>query len=237
MRSIVLVGAVVFSASTCLAQTDAPPQPATPGTAAQSQADAPAQRSGPANICQELLAFMTTPVPEAEAPAPAKPAAAASEQAKPAAESGENGNATSALAGTTEAGKAASPEADSETNSAQEITGQDGVATDAPEPGEAVDTASGSVKNAPQKESRAAPLPPADVASTPRESVLTVEAAKQLAAANDLEQCQKTAREMRVAGVSMPPPLMALAALDLQYQQESTGENVPATADGPEAND
>ena len=105
------------------------------------------------------------------------------------------------------------------------------MATDAPEPGKD-NAASGSATNAPQKESRAAPLPPADVTSTPKESVLTVEAAEQLASANDMTQCQKTAREMRVAGVAMPPPLIALAALDLQYQQKSGPAAEPSgTAD------
>ncbi|MEO4001925.1 hypothetical protein [Mesorhizobium sp. CAU 1732] len=237
MRSIVLAGAVVFSASTCLAQTAAPPQSPTPGIAEQSE-DAPVQQTGPANLCQELLAFMTAPVPEPEGVAPAKPAAAAPQQAAPASGTEASGSGTSALAGTTDADEAASAEPDSETNSAQEITKQEGVATDAPDDsGDEKATASGSVEDAPQKDSRSAPTPPADVTSTPKDTVLTVEAAERLAAANDLEQCQKSARQMRVAGVDMPPPLMALAALDLQYQQQSTGANVPAATEEPAAND
>jgi len=236
MKSIVLAGAVIFSASTCLAQTAAPPQPAAPATAAQPEADAPIRQSGPANLCQELLGFMTAPGPEAEAPSPAKPAATAPQQAAPASDSGTDGNGASALAGTTGSDEPASAEADSATNSAQEITGQDGVATDAPDSDGEEATASGSVEDAPQKDSRAAPTPPADVTSTPKESVMTVEAAERLAAANDVEQCQKSAREMRVAGVDMPPPLIALAALDLQYQQQSTGTNMPAATEEP-AND
>lgn len=231
MRSMILASAVVFSASTCLAQT------AAPGIAEQS--DAPAQQSGPANLCQELLAFMTAPEPESEGSAPAKPAAAAAapQQAAPASGTEASGNDGAALAGTTASDEAASAEPDAEANSAQEITEQDGVATDAPDDsGDEKATASGSVEDAPQKDSRAAPTPPADVTSTPKESVLTVEAAERLAATNDLEQCQKSARQMRVAGVDMPPPLMALAALDLQYQQQSTGTNVPAATEDP-AND
>lgn len=216
MRSIVLVGIVVFSASTCLAQTTEPPQP--------DQAAAP-QQGGPANLCQEILAFMKTPPPETAAPAAAKPAS----EPAPKAETG----TSSAMDGTSDSDEAVSAEADAGTNSAQDVTGQDGVATDAPEPdnGQAAD--SGSVEDAPQKDSRAAPTPPADVTSTPRESVLTVEAAEQLAAANDIGQCQKTAREMRVAGVEMPSPLIALAALDLKYQQASGAANAPAGNDVP----
>src|SRR5690606_38888224 len=92
----------------------------------------------------------------------------------------------------------------------------------------------GSVSNAPQKDSRAAPLPPADVTSTPKDSVLDVAKAEELAAANDMAGCQKAAREMRVAGVAMPPPLIALAALDLKHQQAS-GPADPAGTGAPQA--
>ncbi len=63
--------------------------------------------------------------------------------------------------------------------------------------------------------------------STPKESVLSMEAAQQLADANDIAECQKTARKMRVAGVAMPPPLIALAALDIRYQQNSGAAQNP----------
>ena len=227
MRSIILAGTVVLSASASWAQTATSPQPAAP--AAQTDQAAAPQQDGPANICQEILAFMKAPPPEAAAPAgaakPAEPPAQKSASAGQAAPDKDS----DAKQGTKGAGQAKSDEG---TGSAQEITGQDGVATDAPKPGK--DTAaSGSVSNAPQKESRAAPLPPADVTSTPKDSVLTVEAAEQLVSANDIAQCQKTAREMRVAGVAMPPPLLALAALDLQYQQTSGSATEPSGADDP----
>lgn len=217
MRSIILAGMFVLSASASWAQTTTSPQPAAPAAEAQTDQAAP-QQGGPANLCQELVAFMKAPPPE-----PAAPAGAAKPAEPPAQQSASGGQAapgkeSAATQGTTGADQA---KADEETGSAQEITGQDGVATDAPKPGKDNAAASGSASNAPQKESRAAPVPPADVTSTPKEEVLTVEAAEQLASANDIEQCHKTAREMRVAGVALPPPLMALAALDLQYQQTS----------------
>ncbi|MDQ6437669.1 hypothetical protein RB623_26765 [Mesorhizobium sp. LHD-90] len=198
MRKTVLAGIFALSASASFAQTNSPQQPAAPEspTAPAIQTDA-SQPGGPANLCQELLAFMKAPPPE-----PATPATAA----KPA----------PAQQGTTAASNPAKAEAG--TGSAQKITGQDGVATDAPKPAKD-NAASGSATNAPQKESRAAPLPPADVTSTPKETVLDMTRAEELATANDIAQCQKVAREMRVAGVAMPPPLIALAALDLQYQQ------------------
>ncbi len=236
MRNIVLVGAFLFSASTCLAQTAAPLQPAAPAISAQPDKAAAVKRAGPANLCQEVLAFMKAPTPEPAAPATAKPAAAAPpQQAAPAASTGAAQNGSSALAGTSASGEGASPKADAGTNSAKESTGQQGVATDAPDSSDNRTAASGSVENAPKKDSLSAPPPAADVTSTPKESVLTVAAAEQLAAENDIAGCQKSAREMRVAGVEMPPPLVALAALDLQYQQPS-GASAPAGTDDPSAN-
>lgn len=241
MRTIILAGIFALSASTSLAQTDTAPAQAAPEpettapaqAAPEPEATAPtdpatASAGGPANLCQELLAFMKAPPPE-DAAAAAKPAAEPAkpgeQQAAPAQqeaagqEEAPAGEDASALAGTTQSGEGATAKPEEGTNSAQEVTGQDGVATDAPEEPGDEKVAAGSVANAPQKESRAAPLPPADVASTPKETVMTVEAAEQLATANDIAACQDMARQMRVAGVAMPPPLIALAALDLQYQQ------------------
>lgn len=240
MRKVVLAGMFAFMTSTCLAQTTTPPQPADPAIKAPS-AQAAASPSGPANLCQEILAFMRAPEPEEAGGAAGKPAATSGEQ-KPSTQqaasegkkSGTGEQGTSALAGTTAAGEGASTKPTGESSSAQKITGQDGVATDAPQPGKD-GGGSGSVANAPQKDTRSAPTPPADVTSTPKEAVLTVEAAEQLAGANDIAQCQKTAREMRVAGVAMPPPLIALAALDLQYLQKSAAPTEPPGGADPAA--
>lgn len=227
MREIILAGMFAFSASTCLAQTTTS-QPASPPAVQKSAA----QQAGPANLCQEILLFMKSPPPEAAAsPGAAKPATT-EKQAAPA-KSGAAQQGSSTSAGTSATDKNASKDGGS--GSAQAVTGQDGVATDAPDPDK--DKAdSGSVANAPQKESRAAPVPPADVTSTPRESVLTMDAAQQLADAGDVAQCQKMARKMRVAGVAMPPPLIALAALDLQHQQKS-GVADPSGGAAPEGNE
>lgn len=217
MREIILAGVFAFSASTCLAQTTTTPQPASPEAASPAVQQSAAQQAGPADLCQEILLFMKSPPPEeAASPGAAKSATTEKQAASAKSEPAQQGSSTSA--GTSATDKNASK--DGGPGSAQAITGQDGVATDAPDPAKDK-AASASVANAPQKESRAAPVPPADVTSTPRESVLTMEAAQQLADAGDIAQCQKAAREMRVAGVAMPPPLIALAALDLQHQQKS----------------
>jgi hypothetical protein len=98
----------------------------------------------------------------------------------------------------------------------QAATGQSGVATDSPAPGAASGAAS-SAQNAPQKDSRSAPVPPSDATSTPKQAVMTVQEAEALAQANDLQACHDAAQRLRVAGVSMPPPLIALAALDVKF--------------------
>ena len=217
MREIVLAGVFALSVSTCLAQTTTAPQPASPETASPAVQKPAAQQGGPADLCQEILIFMKSPPEAAVSSGAAKPATTGGQQAR-SPQSASNQQVSPALAGTTVTDKSVS--GDSGSSSAQAVTGQKGVATDAPAPGK--DNAdSGSVANAPQKDSRSAPTPPADATSTPRESVLTMEAAQQLADAGDDAQCQKMARKMRVAGVSMPPPLIALAALDLQHQQKS----------------
>lgn len=223
MRAMVLSGALTLLAATSLAQTS---------WAQTALSPAASEAEGPANLCQELLAFMKAPPPAAAADKPA----ATSAKATTAPQSGSTQEASSALAGTTAAHQGASAATDDKSGSAQAATGQDGVATDAPQSGEDK-AASGSVQNAPQKDSRSAPIPPADMTSTSKDSVVTVEAVEQLSAANDIEQCQKSAREMRVAGVDMPPPLMALAALDLQYQQKSGAANAPAPTADPAVND
>ncbi len=229
MRSIILAGMFVLSASTSWAQTDTSPQSAAPSVDGQTDQAAAAPQGGPANLCQEVLAFMKASPPEAAAPAGAAKPAEPQAQQSASAEQNAPSQDSAAEQGTTDADPA---QADEESGSAQEITGQDGVATDAPQ-SDKDNAASGSATNAPQKESRAAPVPPADVTSTPKESVLTVEAAERLASANDIAQCQKRAREMRVAGVDMPPPLMALAALDLQYHRTSGAAAEPSEAGDP----
>ncbi|MGK9339749.1 hypothetical protein KXR65_27780 [Sinorhizobium meliloti] len=228
MREIILAGAFALSTSTCLAQTATPPAPLSPQSASPIEAASPP--GGPANLCQEILSFMKAPPPDAPQAADAKKTAVtAAQQAKPP-QPASSQQGSAGLAGTTTTGK--DPSGGGGSNSAQAVTGQDGVATDAPEPGKDQANA-GSVANAPQKESRAAPLPPADVMSTPKESVLSMEAAQQLADANDIAECQKTARKMRVAGVAMPPPLIALAALDIRYQQNSGAAQNPSGTSGP----
>ncbi|WP_244649351.1 hypothetical protein [Neoaquamicrobium sediminum] len=142
MKSIILAGMFVLSASASWAQTTTSPQPAAPAAEAQTDEVAP-QQGGPANLCQELVAFMKAPPPEPAAPAgAAKSAEPPAQQSASAGQTAPSGK-SAATQGTTDADQA---KADEETGSAQEITGQDGVATDAPKPGKDNAAASGSVE-------------------------------------------------------------------------------------------
>lgn len=170
MRTMVLAGLFALTASTTFGQTNSAP--------------------GPANLCQELVAFM-------EAPSP-KPAS----QAKTAAQAEKGG-------------------------SAQEASGQGGPANMAPEQNATavgVPPARGSsgdnttAQNAQQSSGLSAPVP-TEPASTPKTAVMTVAEAQKLAGAGDIAACRDAARKLRIAGVAMPPPLLALTALDLRYHR------------------
>jgi hypothetical protein len=47
---------------------------------------------------------------------------------------------------------------------------------------------------------------------------MSVADAEALAQAGDIAACRDATRKLRLAGVAVPPPLLALAALDLKYQ-------------------
>jgi hypothetical protein len=48
---------------------------------------------------------------------------------------------------------------------------------------------------------------------------MKIEEAEALARANDMLACRNASRKMRLAGVAMPPPLLALTALDPKFFQ------------------
>src|ERR687897_744891 len=95
MRTLVLAGIFALATSTSLAQTGAAPQPTAPAPQAPATAapEAPAttdgaapqqaNRAGPANLCQELLAFVKEPPTPPAAPAQKAPAALPSEVSRP----------------------------------------------------------------------------------------------------------------------------------------------------------
>lgn len=221
MRKVLLAGIAALAASTSLAQTE-------PDASALTSA------KGPANLCQELLAFITPPSGAPAAPAssdqadstqgadaPTAPTAEPNAAAKaPPAGVGaapESGAAVTGEDSAPASGEAVPPQSVDNTQSAQDASGQSGPAHEAPEPSsEPVEE--GKAQNAELKSSLSAPAP-TDATSTPKDSVLSMVEAEKLADANDIAACQAAARELRLAGVDMPAPLLALTALDLRYQQ------------------
>jgi hypothetical protein len=161
---------------------------------------------------------------EKTADAPAQPAdddaAAAGEET---AAAGEDSSPAS--------GEAVPPRAPSESGSAQDVSGQSGPAHEAPEPNTEA-AAQGNVDNAPQTSGLSAPVP-MEATEAEEDVSLSLANAEELADANDIAACQDAARKLRLAGVPMPEPLLALTALDLQYQGQANEAQSPAAA--PEA--
>ncbi|PIK69127.1 hypothetical protein CS379_31440 [Methylobacterium frigidaeris] len=147
-----------------------------------------AQAAGPpANLCQELLAFVHPKAPDTPPASAAQPAAAA-------VQAPDRGEAQQPSSGAGET---------------QQKSGLSGpVAQTGP-------GASGPQGQA-QAQSQAAPAPagaPAQKKPTP-EQVAQADAA---AAANDIQACRAAAQSIRRAGVVMPAPLIALSALDPKF--------------------
>lgn len=196
MRNLALAGLLAMAAPVAMAQTDAPQPGAAAGQTGSGE---------PANICQELVAFMKAPAP-GQATAAGAPAPAAAQGA------GSSGGGS---------GQAVPTRPASQTQSAQQITGQSGVAVNAPAQSGTPAAGGSSPEAAPQKSSRSAPVPNASQ-GTPKESVLSVQDAEALAAANNTQGCRDAAQKLRRAGVVMPPSLLALAALE---PQQPTGQS------------
>jgi hypothetical protein len=162
--------------------------------AASAQTDpAPsgARTGKPANICQELVAFVHPPAPAAPAGSPPPQTATAVQapaQGQPA------------------------PTASSAAGETQQKSGLSGPVTQSG-PG-----ASGPQGEA-QKAAPAAAPPAAAATGAPKPSPEMIEQADAAARNNDIVGCRDTARKMRIAGVALPAPLLALTALDLKYLQ------------------
>lgn len=189
MRKAVFAGFLALTATAAHAQTGTAPAGVSPAP--------PAVTEGPANLCRELVAFM-------KAEPPAAPSSAASQPAKP---SGSGGSS----------GESAAQKSQDKTQSAQAASGQDGPAHASPKQESGAKPETGAHK-AELKSGLSAPTPKGPK-STPKQSVMSVADAERLASANDIAACKDAARKLRLAGVAMPPPLLALAALDMKYQQ------------------
>lgn len=186
-----------------------PGQPPIPGVSGADQAQEASGQRGPANICQELIAFVQ--------PAPANEAVpGAQSQAQPQSQ-----------------GAARAPEPRQSLQTAVTAPPQSKAVADAARPsGEGAPTQSGLSGTTPRATSQGTsgpqaegqrpfvtqqqPAPP-NATTTPKPTPAMVEKAQAAAAGNDIAACRSTAQDMRRAGVAMPPALIALAALDLKY--------------------
>jgi hypothetical protein len=155
--------------------------------AQESGTAAPSGR--PANLCQELLAFVKQPEPAKEAAAtPPQQATAVS-------------NPSGASQGT----------ASSAGGDVQQKSGLSG-----PTPGGSPNQAGTDAQRGPAKQAKDAPAA-TKPASAPHPDAATIAAVEAAAAADDQLGCRSAARTMRMHGVALPPPLLALAALDPKF--------------------
>ena len=164
----------------------------------------------PANLCQELVAFIRQPDAARkadEAPARLATAVSAKKQddssAKPSADgtpqntSGQSGQITASGPG---------------------ASGPQGVSQNETAPSGSTATAVGPSKDTSQSASgrqgqqAAKPAPTAET-SAPKPTAENVHQIEAAAAANDLQGCRAVGQRMRRAGVAMPPSLIALSAL------------------------
>lgn len=187
------------------------------GLAVAQDAPPPAPEPGkPANLCQELVAFVKQPEPAKQAAVtPPQQATAVSNP------SGNTAGAKPAQAAGTEKSAGLSGPVNEGGPKSEANRPADAKPTD---PQTAATTPNAATNPATDPRARAnadAKFPPAPAtpAPGPKPDQATIEKIEAAAAANDLPTCRSAARAMRVAGVIMPPPLLALSALDLKYSQ------------------
>jgi hypothetical protein len=203
-----------------------------PGTQPQpaSQARTPGK---PANLCGELLAFVHPPAPpSAPAPAPSSGAAAAGQTQGQAAAAQPPVNSATAV--TAPAQNQGGPQPSSAGGAPQQSSSLSGPVTPsgpgasgpqgAAQPGgggpppATTDAAKPPAPAAPPQQAAAAPAaaPPA-APPPPKPTAAQIEKVEAAARDNNLQGCRDAAKEMRKAGILMPPPLLALAALDPKF--------------------
>lgn len=190
-----LIAAAVLLPSTAFAQ--AGPQPPTPMQPTTEQTS-----GTPANLCQELVAFVLQPDSARGSEATPPQQATAVSAKKP-------GDPSAKPSDTSGAAQQTSGQSGQITSSGPGAAGPQGEALNKTASSGTTETASGPPKSAAPAGSTAPSAP--DAYNPSPENVQQVEAA---AASNDLLGCRAAAQNMRRAGVVMPGPLLALSALD-----------------------
>ncbi|MBV9393538.1 MAG: hypothetical protein JOZ84_03915 [Methylobacteriaceae bacterium] len=180
-----------------------------------------ARAGKPADLCAEVLAFVHPPAPAGGgAPAAAQTQAAA--QPPP--------NAATAV--TAPAQKEGTPQPSPSGGAPQQSSSLSGPVTPsgpgaagpqgAAQPGQGGpppatgDAAKPPAPPAPQQAAAPAPAAPA-APPAPKPTAAQIEKVETAARDHNVQGCRDVAQEMRRAGVVMPPPLLALAALDPKF--------------------
>ncbi|AWN42024.1 hypothetical protein DK389_17890 [Methylobacterium durans] len=178
-------------------------------------ASAQAGSGKPANLCKELVAYVHPPAPPPAAAAPAGQPAAPGGQ--PAAASGQSAAPGGQPAPAVQAPQPGQPSAGA-SPAAGETQQKSGLSGPVPQSGPGAAGPQGTAQAeakpaAPPPAAPATPAPPPPLKPTP-EMIERVDAA---ARDNNIAACRDAARQMRVAGIPMPAPLLALSALDLKF--------------------
>jgi hypothetical protein len=175
----------------------ASPAPAATGPTSQ-QAAADGASSRPANLCQELVAYLT-PKPEPGA-APAS-------------------NAAPAPTGAASAGGAAQTQAAAPASGPQASAGAQGTGTSVPQGSaapavEAAQPPKPKDDTAPQQSGLTGPIPKTQAAApAPQQDLPQAQA---FAEANDFRGCKEMAQRLRLAGKPLPPAVIALAGMPVE---------------------
>jgi hypothetical protein len=184
-----------------------------------------ASRRGPADLCQELLAFVQRPAEERAAEGDSPPQVATAVEApsqdepSPQPEGGNDASQeASGMSGPVAPGGAGTPgpQVGAQDEPAPPASGQAAASGQeraaAPASQEAGAPGSAEAKQVAGPTQGSAAPPP-----TTNPNAAQVEKAQAAARDGDIGQCRTVAQEMRRAGISMPAPLLALAALDLKF--------------------
>ena len=172
---------------------------------AQEPAATPAPHGQPADLCQELLAFVKPPAP---ANPPATTPVDPKQQTAVSAPTGKGEEKPGGAAGGVQQNSGLSGPVSNDSKASSPGAGA-GAGDAAAKPADAR-LAANSAAKAPTP----APTTPPPPTKPSPEAVAQAEAA---AAANDPAGCRASVQSMRRAGVTLPSPLLALGALDLKF--------------------
>ena len=164
-------------------------------TAATAQDAPPPAPSGPADLCKELLAFVKPP----EAPAAAAPAPAPAPQ-----------QATAVSA-------PANKDASQPSSVAGETQQKSGLSGPVPSTGPSSNASTFNQTYTKANSEAKGAAPPGTPKPAPKPDEAMIAKVETAAAGNDTAGCRAAAQVMRKAGVGLPPPLIALSALDVKF--------------------